>query len=163
MIISSWVLATGASIGAFTTGPSVSDIRGGAIGGWIFVCFFISTYTLILIKTRKSRRATRRHQVKRLRFRKNFFVPLILILCFLLFSMLPQQMMVDLGDGHCYYVSLIILQFGSVVRPIVYILMSKHYRKSFLDGIGQMFCCRTSTGVEAALRKMNRNLRQVEG
>ena len=148
---------------AFTIGPSVSDFRGGAIGGWIFVCFFIGTYTLILIKTRKSRRATQRHQVKRLRFRKNFFVPLILILCFLLFSMLPNQMILNFGEGACYYVSLIILQFGSVVRPIVYILMSKHYRKSFLQGIGRMFCCRTSTGVEAALRTMNRNLRQIDG
>ena len=160
MIISSWVLATGASIGAFTTGPSVSDIRGGVVGGWMFVCFFIATYTLILIKTRKSKRATQqRHQVKRLRFRKNFSVPLILILCFLLTSMLPQHMIIYLGDGATYYISLVIFQFGSLFRPIVYILMSKHYRKSFLQGIGRMFCCRTSTGVEAALRTGNRNHR----
>ena len=106
--------------------------------------FVVVTYSLIAKRTRKSKKAIGAQSRQRLRFKKNFLLPLVLILTYLVFNIVPHLLMIFHGYGSgkslsvCYYTTLLIVHVGSIIHALVYIFMSKHYRCSLWRGMRKL-------------------------
>ena len=97
-----------------------------------YASFAISTYGVILWKIRQSRIKSHHETEKKLKFRKEYLVPCIIISTYICFYIIPKLV-------HSFYLSknanpslvslsILLPKIGLLTDPIVYLFLSKHYR-----------------------------------
>jgi hypothetical protein len=107
--------------------------------GSLYFILVIITYTIIIIKVRKSRRRFRTANTNQpnegINFRKEFLIPTLIIFSSVLlytFPFLFQRVIKNKNEDMQFIINNIceVLQlFGLIVDPFIYVFLTKHYRE----------------------------------
>ena len=99
----------------------------------LYIVLVLVTYSVIIFKLRKSRQqfnpATRNQLYERIKFKKEYLVPTVIIVSFVMFYVIPTVLLVSVDLTYTTYQCIMItFSLGCVADALAYVFMTKYYR-----------------------------------
>ena len=138
-----------------------------AIGiGALYIILVIITYSIIIYKVQQSRRRFRSSRTTQprqvLKFRKEFLLPTMIIFNFIILFYVTLVLITVTGRQQHYILqSCLLLQyFGLLCDPLIYVLLTKHYRDIFVTKC--LPCQQSNEARSSDMHLANRTMEQPQ-
>ena len=123
------------------------------IYGFGYLIFVIVSYSIIVYKLHESRKKFKRKETDdRVRFRKEYLIPTLIIMSFLVLYGIPSIIYTYTKSALVYKICMIVQHIGLLTDALIYVFLSKQYR-----GVVAAKCCPCLSGTEVLQSKRGKS------